>query len=153
MPDELAFGRPFVGDLELSCPHPRTESGMCRRGAGAGRRSPAGRPGTGGSGYGDVEDRRRIRSRPAPTLKAGVNVMLEATRDELPAIQRLWPRFEGLTGLRGVPGCTPWSTPGRDQRGVHSREGDDPARFGLDTGELPGGWYLRVRIRRPVWAV
>ena len=26
------------------------------------------------------------------------------------------------------------------------REGDDPARFGLDTAQLPGGWYLRARI-------
>jgi hypothetical protein len=28
LPDELAFGRHFVGDLELSCPLRRTESGM-----------------------------------------------------------------------------------------------------------------------------
>jgi hypothetical protein len=27
-----------------------------------------------------------------------------------------------------------------------TREGDDPARLGLDTATLPGGWYLRARI-------
>ena len=40
-------------------------------------------------------------SQPARALKAGVTAMLERTRDELPAIQQLWPRFEGLVGLRG----------------------------------------------------
>jgi hypothetical protein len=65
----------------------------------------------------------------------------------LPAIQQLWPRFEGLVGLRGrrmyamvdtragtYAACTP------------VKESDDPARLGLHTGELPGGWYLRARI-------
>jgi predicted transcriptional regulator YdeE len=86
-------------------------------------------------------------SGPARTLKAGVSVMLERTRDELAAIQQLWPRFEQLVGVRGrrmyamvdtragtYAACTP------------VREGDDPARLGLDTAELPGGWYLRARI-------
>jgi hypothetical protein len=86
-------------------------------------------------------------SEPTRTLKAGVTVMLERTRDELPAIQQLWPRFESLVGPRGrrmyamvdirtgtYAACTP------------VRAGDDPARFGLDTAELPGGWYLRARI-------
>jgi hypothetical protein len=40
-------------------------------------------------------------TRPARTLKAGVAVMLERTRDELAEIQQLWPRFEDLVGLRG----------------------------------------------------
>jgi len=86
-------------------------------------------------------------SRPGRTLKVGVTVMLERTRDELPAIQPLWPRFEGLVGVRGrrmyamvdteagtYAACTP------------VRDGDDPARLGLDIAELPGGWYLRARI-------
>jgi len=86
-------------------------------------------------------------SQPARTLKADVTVMLKRTRDELPAIQQLWPRFERLVGLRGrrmyamvdvragiYAACTP------------AREGDDPGRFGLDTAILPGGWYLRARI-------
>jgi hypothetical protein len=86
-------------------------------------------------------------SGPARTLKAGLTVMLERTRDELPAIQQLWPRFERLVGLRGrrmyamvdtgagtYAACTPL------------RDGDEPARLGLDTAELPGGWYLRALI-------
>jgi hypothetical protein len=84
-------------------------------------------------------------SRPARALKADVTVMLERTRDELPAIQELWPRFERLVGLRGrrmyamVTGnayaaCTP------------VKDADDPARLGLGTATLPGGWYLQARI-------
>lgn len=68
-------------------------------------------------------------------------------RDELPAIGQPWPRFEALVGLRGrrvyamvdlkagtYAACTP------------VRDGDEPARLGLGTAELPGGWYLRARI-------
>ncbi len=86
-------------------------------------------------------------SRPARILKVDVAVMLTRSRDELPAIQQLWPRFEGLVGLRGrrmyamvdtsagtYAACTP------------IKEGDDPAGLGLDTGVLAGGWYLRTRI-------
>ena len=73
--------------------------------------------------------------------------MLERTRDEPPAIQELWPRFERLVGLRGrkmfalVDGdageyaaCTP------------VRESDDPGALGLEVGVLPGGAYLRARL-------
>ena len=86
-------------------------------------------------------------SQPTRTLKTGMSVMLERTRDELPAIQALWPRFERLVGLRGrrmyamvdtraetYAACTP------------VKDDDDPARLGLDTSDLPGGWYLRARI-------
>lgn len=86
-------------------------------------------------------------SAPARTLKADVIVMLQRTRDELPAIQELWPRFETLVGLRGrrmfamvdvaagtYAACTP------------IRADDDPGPLGLETGVLPGGWYLRARI-------
>ena len=84
-------------------------------------------------------------SPPARVLKADVAMMLERVRDELPAIQDLWPRFERLVGLSGrrmyamvsagtYAACTP------------VRDGDAPARLGLDTGILPGGWYLRARI-------
>lgn len=86
-------------------------------------------------------------SPPTRILTVGVPVMLEWTRDELPAIQRLWPRFEHLVGPRGrrmyamvdlqagtYAACTP------------VRDGDEPASFGLETAELPGGAYLRARI-------
>lgn len=73
--------------------------------------------------------------------------MLERTRDDLEAIQELWPRFERLVGLRGrkmfalVDGeageyaaCTP----------VLDR--DNPAALELEVGVLPGGTYLRARL-------
>jgi hypothetical protein len=84
-------------------------------------------------------------SRPARVLKPDLTVMLERTRDELPAIQELWPRFEQLVGLRGrrmyaivttktYAACTP------------VKDRDDPAGLGLSTETLPGGWYLQGRI-------
>jgi hypothetical protein len=86
-------------------------------------------------------------SSPARTRKADVRVMLEETRDELPAIQRLWPRFEDLVGLRGRKMYAMVDT----QAGTYAactpvRDGDDPGRLGLQTGTLPGGWYLRALI-------
>jgi hypothetical protein len=84
---------------------------------------------------------------PARTRKAGVPVMLEQTRDELPAIQQLWPRFEDLVGLRGRKMYAMVDT----QAGTYAactpvKDGDDPGRLGLETGTLPGGWYLRTLI-------
>ncbi len=86
-------------------------------------------------------------TQPARVFKDSQTVMCERTRDELPAIQRLWPHFERLVGLRGrrmyamvdtaaatYAACTP------------IKEDDDPHRFGLDVGELPGGWYIRALI-------
>jgi hypothetical protein len=86
-------------------------------------------------------------SQPTRTLKADVTVMLERTRDELPAIQQLWPRFERLAGLRGRRMYAMVDT----RAGIYAactpvRGGDDPARLGLGTATLPGGWYLRARI-------
>ena len=62
-------------------------------------------------------------SEPTRTLKAGVTVMLERTRDELPAIQQLWPRFENLVGLRGRRMYAMVDTQRRDLCGVHSYQG------------------------------
>ncbi len=82
----------------------------------------------------------------APGLiqREDITVMLDQTADEITAIQRLWPQFEQLVGVRGrkmyamvdiaadtYATCTP----------VLDR--DDPAALGLRTGVLPGGWYLR----------
>src|SRR5579875_169146 len=86
-------------------------------------------------------------SEPVRIERREERVMLARTRDELEAIQELWPRFERLVGLRGrrmyalVDGprgeyvtCTP------------VRDGDDPAALGLEIGVLPGGAYLRARL-------
>jgi hypothetical protein len=74
--------------------------------------------------------------------------MLTTCRDELAAIQQVWPEFEELVGVRGrqmyamadvvaatYSPCTP------------IRPGDDPAALGLAVGELPGGRFLRGRLR------
>jgi hypothetical protein len=84
---------------------------------------------------------------PARTKKADVPVMLDRTCDELPAIQRLWPRFEELVGVRGRKMYAMVDT----QTGTYAactpvQDGDDPARLGLETGTLPGGWYLKTVI-------
>jgi hypothetical protein len=76
-----------------------------------------------------------------------VVVMQQATVDELTHIQRLWPSFERLVGLRGrtmyaqiderrntYTVCTPL------------KEHDDPEPLGLRLGTLAGGWYLRGRL-------
>ena len=73
--------------------------------------------------------------------------MLDRTRDELPAIQRLWPRFEELVGLPGRKMYAMVDT----QAGTYAactpvQDDDDPGRLGLETGTLPGGWYLRALI-------
>jgi hypothetical protein len=73
--------------------------------------------------------------------------MERSTVDDLAHIQKIWPPFEHLVGLRGrkmyaradlrlntYTVCTP------------VREGDDPESLGLETGTLPGGAYLRGRM-------
>lgn len=72
--------------------------------------------------------------------------MQRSTVDNLPAIQQVWPQFEGLVGLRGrkmyalvragtYSACTP------------IRRDDDPDAYGLERGVLPGGCYLRGRLQ------
>jgi predicted transcriptional regulator YdeE len=81
---------------------------------------------------------------PGRIERSDVIVMLRATVDDLPRIQKIWPAFESLVGLRGrkmfacvdveqntYTVCTP------------IREEDTPDEFGLELGTLPGGSYLR----------
>ena len=84
---------------------------------------------------------------PARIERDDLTVMAQATVDDLPHIQQLWPSFEQLVGLRGrkmyamvdvgantYTACTP------------VRDDDDPERLGLRLGTLPGGAYLRGRL-------
>ena len=80
--------------------------------------------------------------------RAPVAVMLRTCRDELGEIQRLWPEFEELVGLRGrkmyaivdvAAGTYATCTP------LHPD--DDPASLSLSLGELPGGRFRRGRLR------
>jgi hypothetical protein len=75
-------------------------------------------------------------------------IMLMRVADELPAIQRGWDHFENLVGLRGRKfyGVVD------DKAGEYHvctavRSDDPPDHFGLETGELAGGTYLRALLQ------
>lgn len=86
-------------------------------------------------------DTRRVTKQARP-------IVLRRVADELPEIQRGWAEFEELVGLRGhrfyglvdeAAGVYVLAAAIRD---------DDPAdRWGLETGELPGGDYLCTTLR------
>ncbi|MFE0026176.1 GyrI-like domain-containing protein [Amycolatopsis sp. NPDC059021] len=85
-----------------------------------------------------------LHSPPARIHRQDVTVLEQTTADELPRIQELWPSFERLVGLRGR------KTYARiDERaGTYTvctpvKPEDRPDSFGLRTGVLPGGRYLR----------
>ena len=75
-------------------------------------------------------------------------VMLATCADELPEIQRLWPWFEELVGLRGrkMYGAA-YVAAGTYLTGTPIRHDDDPDALGLQVGELPGGTFRRGRLR------
>jgi hypothetical protein len=77
-----------------------------------------------------------------------LEVMFATCADELAEIQRLWPEFEQLVGLRGrkmfgvvdlkagtYTTCTP------------IRPDDDPRALKLQVGQVPGGRFRRGRLR------
>jgi hypothetical protein len=97
--------------------------------------------------------------------QAPVPIMFLRIPDEVAEMRRAWPKLEGLVGLRGrrfygiVDGNTVGGTDSNtDGSAVDGETGDylvaaqirdtDPAdRFGLETGEIAGGTYLRMRLR------
>ncbi|HEY6606231.1 MAG TPA: GyrI-like domain-containing protein [Gaiellaceae bacterium] len=75
-------------------------------------------------------------------------VMFLRTEDDVAEIQRGWTRLEELVGLRGRKFFGAFYPSTQEYRVcVQIKEGDDPAALGLETGTLPGGSYLRVRLR------
>ena len=76
-----------------------------------------------------------------------VPVMERTGRDELPEMQELWADFEGLVGLRGRK----MYARADEREGTYTvctpvKPEDEPARYGLAVGTLPGGWYLRGKL-------
>jgi hypothetical protein len=77
-----------------------------------------------------------------------VRVMFLRTRDAAEEIRRGWDRLERLVGTRGrkfygaldQPTAEYWVC-------VEMKEGDDAVALGLETAVLPGGRYLRARLR------
>lgn len=75
-------------------------------------------------------------------------VMFLRTPDEVDEIRRGWDRLEALVELRGRRFFGAFYESAREYRVcVQVREGDEPARLGLEPGSLPGGRYLRARLR------
>jgi DNA gyrase inhibitor GyrI len=59
-----------------------------------------------------------------------------------------WERLEALVGLRGRKFFGAYYPSTREYRAcVQVREGDDAGALGLESGTLPGGRYLRARLR------
>jgi hypothetical protein len=75
-------------------------------------------------------------------------VMFLRTPDDVDEIRRGWEKLEGLVGLRGRKFFGAFYESAKEYRVcVQAREGDDPAQLGLEHGFLPGGRYLRARLR------
>jgi hypothetical protein len=83
-----------------------------------------------------------------PIERGEIEVLFLRTKDELVAIRRGWERLEAVVGLRGRKFFGAFDPATREYRVcVQVREGDDPAALGLESGTLPGGRYLRARLR------
>ena len=70
------------------------------------------------------------------------------TEDDPAAIGRSFERLETAIGLRGRKffGAF-YPATGEYRACVQVRDGDDPDALGLESGRLPGGRYLRTRLR------
>ena len=83
-----------------------------------------------------------------PVERESTQVMFLRTQDEAVAIQRAWERLEAMVGLRGRRFLGAFDASSGEYRVcVQVREGDDPEALGLESGSLPGGRYLRARLR------
>lgn len=83
-----------------------------------------------------------------PVERTEIEVMFLRTRDEPAEMRRGWERLEAAVGLRGRKFFGPFDPATRKYRVcVQVREGDDPTALGLEPGTLPGGRYLRARLR------
>jgi hypothetical protein len=89
-------------------------------------------------------------NRPAatPVERPEIEVLFLRTEDDPAAIGRGFERFEATIGLRGRKFFGAYyPVTGEYRACVQAREGDDPAALELETGLLPGGRYLRTRLR------
>ena len=75
-------------------------------------------------------------------------VMFLRTADDPDEMRRGWERLEAAVGVRGRKFFGAFDPATHEYRVcVEVREGDDPAALGLEPGTLPGGRYLRARLR------
>jgi hypothetical protein len=83
-----------------------------------------------------------------PVERAETAVMFLRTDDKPVDMRRGWERLEAVVGLRGRKFFGAFDPSTREYRVcVQVKEGDDPAALGLESGTLPGGRYLRARLR------
>lgn len=82
-----------------------------------------------------------------PVEREATPVMFVRCADEIAEMQATWARFEELVGLRGRKFFGAYYPSTKEYRVcVQLREGDDAEALGVETGELPGGRYLRARL-------
>jgi hypothetical protein len=86
---------------------------------------------------------------PSVVVRDEVPILFLRVADDVDAIGCGWTELEGRLGpLRGrrFYGAVDEGS-GEYRVCVARREGDDPAALGLEQGTLPGGRYVRVRLR------
>ncbi|HET9780179.1 MAG TPA: GyrI-like domain-containing protein [Candidatus Dormibacteraeota bacterium] len=81
-------------------------------------------------------------------LRHDVRVMFLRTTFPIENIQRSWDRLEQLVSTRGRKFYGAIDPPtGEYWVCVEAKPGDDPGALGLESGVLPGGRYLRAKLR------
>jgi hypothetical protein len=83
----------------------------------------------------------------SPVERAEIAVQLVRVPDGLEHIRRAWDELEAVVDLHGRHFYGAFDPVAEDYRAcVEVREGDELAP-GLESGTLPGGCYLRARLR------
>jgi DNA gyrase inhibitor GyrI len=86
--------------------------------------------------------------RPSRIEREPTPVAFLRTRDDPAAIARAWQELEDVVDLRGRKFFGVVEPAGTEYRAcVALRPDDDPVKWGFETGTIPGGAYLRVRLR------
>jgi hypothetical protein len=89
----------------------------------------------------EVEAAQHVEREPTP-------IMFVRCADDVAEMQAAWARFEELVGLRGRKFFGAYYPETKEFRVcAQVREDDDPVALGVELGELPGGRYLRARLR------
>jgi hypothetical protein len=80
--------------------------------------------------------------------RESIDVMFIRTNDDVAEFGPAWQRLEELVGTRGRKFFGAFYPREKEYRVcVQLKEGDEPDAFGLESGTLPGGRYLRQRLR------
>ena len=83
----------------------------------------------------------------APVERDDVEVMFISIRDDVGEMREAWARLEELVGTRGRKFFGAFYPSTKEYRVCVQVKDDDAGALGLETGTLPGGRYLRARLR------